>query len=85
MILNLNKDHIMKLTNLFTFKTRAALRSQVKLMKQSGLNVTSNERTRAKGDQWAVMVLQPIKTRKKRFTVQNNRLMSKFNLVSYSL
>lgn len=75
----------MKLTNLFTFKTRAALRSQVKLMKQSGLNVTSNERTRAKGDQWAVMVLQPIKTRKKRFTVQNNRLMSKFNLVSYSL
>ena len=75
----------MKLTNLFTFKTRAALRSQVKLMKQNGLNIASNERTRAKGDQWAVMVLQPTKTRKKRYTVQNGRLMSKFNLVSYSL
>lgn len=65
----------MKLTNLFTFKTRAALRSQVKLMKQNGLNVASNERTRANGDQWAVVVLQSVKTRKKRYTVQNGRLM----------
>jgi len=69
----------MKLTNLFTFKTRAALRSQVKLMKKHGLNVVSNERTRAKGDQWGVIVSfseTPVLTRKKRFNVVNGQAVA---------